>query len=139
MQYDEDSISNKSQTLTLILLLFFGSFGAHRFYVRKYITGLLYLIIGSTTIVIDLFGFGYAFLSKCVYVLFILVDLYALYSDSFTDKAGKMVIGKTKYMVYDSETEREHMIFNDILTKVIYVLAGLAVYIIYFVITRIVI
>ena len=35
---------NKTKTATIILALFLGSFGVHRFYLRQNIKGLLYLI-----------------------------------------------------------------------------------------------
>ena len=102
MIYDEDSISSKSQFTALVLFLLLGSFGAHRFYVRKYITGVFYCILGSTSIIFELFGYEYTLIAKCIFMLFMIVDLYALYSDSFTDKDGKLVIGKDKYTKYET-------------------------------------
>ena len=133
MVYDEDSISSKSQLVTLFLLLCFGSLGAHRFYVRKYISGAMYLIAGSTTMMLDMFGIGWALLARVALSILIFYDIYAMYSDSFTDKSGNLVIGKSKYMVYDTFDEREQIIFIEKLNTFMLVLAGLAFYILYFI------
>lgn len=138
MVYEEDSISNKSQLVALTLLLFFGSLGAHRFYVKKYVTGLLFLIIGSTSLIMKWFGIGYYMIARVAYIIMIIVDLYALYSDSFTDKSGKLVIGKSKTLIYDSDKERDQIIFMDILNKMALLLGAIAFYILYYVITNIV-
>ena len=42
-------------TLAWLLLTFLGIFGVHRFYLRKWITGVLYLVSGG------LFGVGYLY------------------------------------------------------------------------------
>jgi len=38
---------NKDYTLTWLLLVFLGFFGAHRFYMEKWITAILYLLTGG--------------------------------------------------------------------------------------------
>lgn len=60
----------KSKLTTLLLCLFLGVFGAHRFYVRKFGTGILYLCTGG------LFGVGF------------FVDLFSIIFNKFTDKDG---------------------------------------------------
>ena len=55
----EETFSEKSRLLALLLCLFLGVFGAHRFYVGKYGTGVLmffafFLVIGLLWWVIDL-------------------------------------------------------------------------------------
>ncbi len=52
MKYVEGEIS---YTIAWILLTFLGLFGIHRFYLRKWFTGLLYLITGG------LLGIGYIY------------------------------------------------------------------------------
>ncbi len=133
MVYDEDSISNKSQLVTLALLLFFGSLGAHRFYVRKYITGIIYFLIGSTPIVLKLLGIGYAAIANAAFRILFLMDLYALYSDSFTDKKGNLVLGNSKTLVYETDQEREEILFTDKLNKILLFLGAIAFYIFYYV------
>lgn len=62
--------SGKSKIVALVLCVMFGLFGAHRFYVGKSGSGLLYLFT------MGLFGIGW------------LVDIVAIIIGGFTDKYG---------------------------------------------------
>ena len=62
--------SGKSKIVALILCFMFGCFGAHRFYVGKSVSGLLYLFT------MGLFGIGW------------FVDIIAIITGGFTDKHG---------------------------------------------------
>ena len=62
--------SEYSRTIALILCIFLGEFGFHRFYVRKIGTGILYLLTGG------LFGIGW------------IIDLIKIIMGSFTDESG---------------------------------------------------
>ena len=64
-------VSSKSRLVALLLCIFLGWAGAHRFYVGKVGTGILWLVG-----VFGLFGIG------------ALVDLIMILVGSFTDKAG---------------------------------------------------
>lgn len=64
------AVSNKSGIACLLLLIFLGGLGIHRFYVGKVGTGILFLITCG--------GFG----------IWWLVDLIMLCMGSFTDAAG---------------------------------------------------
>ncbi len=130
MDIDENEISTKSQMTTLVLLLFFGSFGLHRFYVNKYITGILYLVVGSTSSIFVYLGFASALWIRILFFAFMLFDLYAIYSDSFTDKNGKLVVGKSKILVYESYEERERILFDDRLNKIMLTFLAVGLYII---------
>jgi TM2 domain-containing membrane protein YozV len=135
MDLDNENISKKSPLITLILCLIFGSVGAHRFYVSKYITGIIYFIIGSTSIILDLFGYGYAFILKIIYMLLIIIDLYALYSESFTDAKGRIISSSEKYLIYETYEERDQKIFIDKLNKLVVILLAIAAYITYIIIS----
>jgi TM2 domain-containing membrane protein YozV len=65
--------SEKSKLMALILCIFFGAWGFHRFYVGKNNTGLLYFLT------LGLLGFGTIY------------DGIKLATDNFTDSEGKKV------------------------------------------------
>jgi TM2 domain-containing membrane protein YozV len=133
--HDDKDISNKSQMLTLVLLLLFGRLGLHRFYVGKYFTGLIYLLVGSTSIVLDVIGFQFALIAQVVYFLFFILDVYALYSDSFTDSKGRLLTS-AKALEYDTYKERDRMLFDDKLNKILVILFGFAFYIVYLIVVN---
>lgn len=133
MNIDQEDISKKNPMLTLILCLLFGKLGAHRFYVGKYVIGVTYLLIGGTSVVFDILGFGYAFLANIVYMLFMLIDIYALYS--FTDSKGNIVM-ESDVLVYDREEQRNQILFDRKLNKIIIILVGIAAYIAYLIISN---
>lgn len=62
--------SEKSKVAALLLCIFLGGLGIHRFYVGKIGTGVLYLLTGG------LFGIG------------VIVDIIKIAVGSFTDKNG---------------------------------------------------
>ncbi|MBP5301806.1 MAG: TM2 domain-containing protein [Bacteroidales bacterium] len=70
---DNNNISERNWVAALLLCIFFGVFGAHRFYVGKIGTGILMLI--------TLGGFG----------IWVLVDLIIIICQDFKDKEGKVL------------------------------------------------
>ncbi len=66
-------VSHYSRTVALLLCMFLGGYGAHRFYVGKVGSGLLWLCTAG------LFGIGS------------LIDLIMIASGSFTDDHGRAV------------------------------------------------
>lgn len=65
--------SEKNRTVALLLCIFLGGLGIHRFYVGKVGTGIIWLLTGGV------FGIGW------------LVDLIMIIVGSFTDKGGNFV------------------------------------------------
>lgn len=60
----------KSKMVALLLCIFLGELGIHRFYVGKIGTGIIWLLTGGC------FGIGY------------IVDIVMIATGKFTDKAG---------------------------------------------------
>ena len=60
----------KSKMVALLLCIFLGGLGIHRFYVGKIGTGIIWLLTGGC------FGIGY------------IVDIVMIATGKFTDKAG---------------------------------------------------
>ena len=69
----DPNASPKSRLIALLLCVFVGGLGIHRFYVGKIGTGVLYLFTGG------LFGIGW------------LVDLIKIATGKFTDKNGNVI------------------------------------------------
>lgn len=65
------NVSNKSWIVTLLLCIFLGYLGGHRFYVGKIGTGILWMLT------VGLFGIGY------------IVDLLLIASFKFKDSYGE--------------------------------------------------
>ncbi len=65
--------STRSRTVTLLLCIFLGYLGIHRFYVGKIGTGLIWLCTGG------LFSIGYIY------------DMITIILGSFTDDTGAVV------------------------------------------------
>ena len=70
---ESETISSRSRLIAALLCLFLGTFGAHRFYLKK--TGTAVLMI------LTLGGLG----------IWTLIDLIFIASGSFRDKDGKRV------------------------------------------------
>ena len=66
------NVSGKSRLVALLLFLFLGIFGAHRFYVGRYLLGVLYFFT------IGLFGIGY-FVDLILILAGRMKDRYGLY------------------------------------------------------------
>jgi hypothetical protein len=71
---DYEDVSERSRLIALLLCLFLGYFGVHRFYVGKFGTGVLWLLTGG------LFGIGYV------------VDAILIALGNFRDKEGLRLV-----------------------------------------------
>lgn len=69
-----DTPSDKNKFVALLLCLFFGMFGVHHFYVRRYLKGILYFFTAG------LFGFGWIY------------DLIIIVFGRFKDNEGNILI-----------------------------------------------
>lgn len=69
--------SNKDKTVALVLCIFFGYFGVHRFYVGKIKSGILYLFT------LGLFGIGWIY------------DIIQIATSKFTDVNGNLLLNIT--------------------------------------------
>lgn len=69
-----ENVSPKNWILCLLLCIFFGVLGFHRFYVGKWGTGLIYLITGG------------------IFSLGVLFDIFLLATKQFTDADGDVLL-----------------------------------------------
>lgn len=145
MNLQEEDISNRNSTISFLLCLFFGYFGAHKFYVGKWIQGTVYLVFGSSVFfnfiispIAENFGYSWAIKSVGVKVILtllvgvaILYDLFAITHEASTDRKGLIVVsGKHKDEIY-GRTESEK--FNDRLNTFITLCVFAIMVIIYYV------
>ncbi|MCX7942314.1 MAG: TM2 domain-containing protein [Dictyoglomaceae bacterium] len=83
--------SDKSRKTTLLLCVFLGIFGAHRFYIGKIGTGLLMLFIGFMWIVLSItlkMFYWYLFIPLIIWVL---IDLVSVILGKMKDINGNLV------------------------------------------------
>lgn len=73
VQFMSNSLSIKNYTVTLLLVIFLGFVGGHRFYVGKVGTGVLFLMT------IGFLGFGW------------IIDIFTVAFGNFTDKAHNYI------------------------------------------------
>jgi TM2 domain-containing membrane protein YozV len=89
----DDAQPSGEKKLTLLLLCwFFGLFGVHRFYIRKYLSGglqLLGVLLGG---VAALFHAKTLALPLMIFPLWWVVDVLLIIMGKFTDKEGKPII-----------------------------------------------
>lgn len=83
----EDCQTNKKESwlITFLLCVLVGAFGAHRFYVGKYSTAVLQLLI---TLVISILSIGFLSWIGCIWPL---VDLIFIVCGRFTNKNGEYI------------------------------------------------
>ncbi len=140
MQFDRDEVSDKSSGLTILLCLFFGSLGAHRFYVGKYKTGFMYLAVGLFPICMfvatRLFGVnGMLFsviVSVCIFA-FQLYDAYAVYSEIFLDANKKVILSGSRKDELFGRTYEEKLIDRlNIIALLLFWLALVIILLVYY-------
>lgn len=146
--YDREDISNKNLLICTLLAFFFGSIGLHRFYVGKWKTGLIYIAGSSLPLfspflysilgIEDIFQamkltIAVGILSLCVGVA-VIYDVYAMYSESFFDKHGKILLSESVKNEYIGVSYTEQFIHK--LDTWIVSLSFIAVFILYIVIAN---
>lgn len=101
MHIESDEISPKSEMKTVLFALLFRGFGIHRFYVGKYLSGIIYVLIGSTSFVssiCEMVGVSFfqsvniSLICTVISAVWALFDIFALYSESFTDAQGRLIV-----------------------------------------------
>ena len=85
-----EEISPKSRGATVLLALFLGIFGAHRFYIGKTRTAIVMLILSIFYIVTVRF-WGIVIISLAVVGLWALTDFIFTVSGIMKDKEGKLI------------------------------------------------
>lgn len=75
-QQSTAGVSSKSRLLTLLLAIFFGLFGVHRFYTGKFWTGILMILLNAT-------GIG---------EIWCIIDIIFITVGEFKDKCGNKVL-----------------------------------------------
>lgn len=73
-RWAREDVSDRSRLITLLLCVFLGYLGIHRFYVGKTGTGILWLLTGG------------------LFVIGALIDLIMIAAGSFTDENGLRVL-----------------------------------------------
>ena len=103
MEISREEASNKNELVAAILALFWGTFGIHRFYVGKWISGTIYFVIGRVSFLftvlnylgVNLFYSSYiSIVASILVVVAVLYDLFAIKNESFTDSKKRLLISK---------------------------------------------
>jgi uncharacterized membrane protein YhaH (DUF805 family) len=93
-QTETFEISQKSKGILIFLIFIFGGIGFHRFYVGKWITGLLYLFTG---------GFLY---------FGVIIDLILILKNKFRDAQGRLVVSVNKKKTLGEEKARRNIMLK---------------------------
>jgi hypothetical protein len=133
MNIEKENVSRKSAALTAVLCILFGGIGAHRFYTGKYLSGLAYLVFGSSTIAIQLLSRIDVIKGTLIGIFLIvlvgvalLYDLFALYNGSFLDSNGKVILSGSAQDEYVGRTLEEKSEDSD---SIVFVFISIAIFI----------
>lgn len=100
----ENQKSEKSWVVCLLLLLFFGYIYIYKFYVGKVLEGFVAWFIGIASIIFLAIGFIFSsddngiisiilgLLLGAIYLLWIVIDFFAILIGKFKDREGKYVV-----------------------------------------------
>jgi len=103
MFVDKEDASDKNELVAVVFALCWGTFGLHRFYVGKWISGTIYLLLGSVAFLFNLLNdlgisiFYSSYISIFASLLVgvaVIYDLFALKTESFCDGKNKLLISK---------------------------------------------
>lgn len=82
----ESGISEKSRLASLLLVIFLGGLGIHRFYVGKIVTGIILLLLALFSVIPPL-----SFVTLPIISIWVLIDFILVLVGSFKDKQGLRV------------------------------------------------
>lgn len=83
--------SKLSRVVALILWIFFGWIGGHRFYVGKVGTALLFIGLQTLCFIFSILSLGLGFFVFAVPTVWLFVDLYYILAGKFVDSEGLVV------------------------------------------------
>lgn len=83
-QQPSENESKKSRLVALLLFIFLGYLGAHRFYAGKVVTGILIILFG-------LFGFVTLGIPWFLLGIWLIVDFILIVTGAFKDSKGKRI------------------------------------------------
>lgn len=86
---ESGEFSTKDCDTAGILCLCLGAFGAHRFYLGKYFSGIMMFLLSFSILLTKFIGFGYVFLLYCALYCWIIVDIWFASYNFYTDSKGK--------------------------------------------------
>lgn len=92
---DQDNVSPKSHTIAGLLCFVLGMLGAHRFYVGKYKSGLLYLIFTLSAWATIFINAGMPIFLYGLIFFISMMDFVLIMYDSFDDKDGKLLCSES--------------------------------------------
>jgi TM2 domain-containing membrane protein YozV len=123
--------STKKSRLAMILYLILGKLGVHRFYVGKYITGAVFLLVGGAAVILNVMDIRFAFIAEIVSAVIVAADMYLICSGRFKDKNGNPIVTIVSISEGNGTKEKEKSSFIEKINKVMYISAGAAIYIVF--------
>ena len=146
MVIEKNDVSKKSGTIATLLCFFFGWTGAHRFYIGKWKSALIFLLFGCSIPValvqLMLLSYGIrlpihiSFIVRIIGFIIsyamIFFDIFAIYSGTFSDKDGKILLsGKIKDEAIGRSRKEKQMDKYNLLLMLMYIFLIYGIYIVF--------